>query len=125
MKIKGFTLLEIITVLVIVSGMAAFAIPNYMTTTERYRAEEGKQVLIALLAAQKRFNLDTGAYTGTLANLDVEIRPSAHFGAPAVTTSTANLANITRTGSYTLQINENGIISCSGGPANLCTKIGF
>lgn len=123
---KGYTLTEVLTVVVIVGIIAAFALPQYSVILEKSRASEAHQTLMAILAAQKRFAVESGGtYTNALANLDVTFPASGYFGAPAVSNNPANLGSVTRTGSYTLSINSDGVISCTGGPTGLCTKMGY
>ena len=124
---KGFTLIEIMTTLVIISVLVGLALPRYLIMVEKFRAKEGEQVLIALYGAQKRFSLENaGTYANALDDLDIEPRSSPYFNALTdADISSSPLAQTTRTGSYTLSINNAGIIACSGGATGLCTKIGY
>ena len=94
-----------------------------MPPLEKFRAAEGEQILLAIFGAQKRFALDNGgSYTNTLSQLDIEFRPSSNFGSPAV--SSATIAQITRTGSYTLQLSDTGAITRTGGASD-CARLGY
>lgn len=121
----AFTLAEMIVVLIILSVIAAVALPQYNATVEKFRAAEGEQILLAIFGAQKRFAMDNGgSYAGALSQLDIEFRPSSNFGSPAVS-STSPIAQITRTGSYTLQLSDTGAITCTGGASGLCARLGY
>lgn len=128
---SGFTLTEIVVTVVIVSVMVSFALPRFTGTFERVRAAEGVQILTALLAAQKAYDAEDGSYTVNLADLDVTIDRAQYFNVGTIAVfdpgdPVANpIAAITRTGAYTLDINENGDIACSGGGAFTCAQAGF
>jgi prepilin-type N-terminal cleavage/methylation domain-containing protein len=49
---KGFTLIELMTVVMIVAILAAIAIPNYLVSVERTRATEG--ILLAKQVARAK-----------------------------------------------------------------------
>jgi prepilin-type N-terminal cleavage/methylation domain-containing protein len=59
---KGFTLIEIIVVLVIVGLLSAIAIPNFNASIERTKAQSNENNLLAISAAQQKFFEDYGAY---------------------------------------------------------------
>jgi len=130
-KKNAFTLVEIIVTLAIVGTLAAIAYPRFMVTLEKMKAKEAEQNLIALLSSQKRYSLENGGtYANALADLDVEIRTLNEFGAPTITSNAAELATFTRNagssfGTYSLTIDNTGIISCSGGAAGACTQLGY
>jgi len=125
---KGYTLVEIAVVTIVVSVLAGLAIPRATLLVERMRAEEGKELLLSLYSAQKRYALDhNGDYTDNIADLDIELRPSAHFPTVVVakTPPTSPLASMTRAGSlYTLSISDQASISCSG-TGGVCARLGF
>lgn len=122
----GYTLSEIMMVVIMVGIIASLAFPQYGVILEKSRAQEGNQTLLAILAAQKRFAVESGgAYTNNLADLDVTFRQSAYFANPTVSNNPLSLGSVVRTGSYTLAINSNGLISCTGGPAGLCARMGY
>ena len=126
---KGFTLLELITVVMIVAILAIIAVPQFFRVAERARASEGVNVLGIIRSAQMRYYGEHSAnYSASAVRLDVDLPASyRHFSAPAVG---AVNATITRSGAgvsignYTLTINyDSGTITCAGGAANTCTKL--
>ncbi len=128
---RGFTLMEIMVVLIIMGVLASVALPSYSIHIERVRSSEGVQSLTALLAAQKRYQLENSAYSASLTNLDIDIAASTNFNVPTVANNSAAVASIVRnsgTVPYTLSINDTGTVACTCGactPANLCTQIGY
>jgi prepilin-type N-terminal cleavage/methylation domain-containing protein len=120
---SGFTLMEVLVVMIIMGVLAGVALPSYGVHIERVRATEGVQLLTALLAAQERFRLENNAYTTAIANLDIDLPNAANFTVPPnLFNLTTRVASIVRTdNSYTLCINSTGVVSCSGA-ADICAK---
>jgi len=113
---SGFTMVEIIIVVVMLGIMAAIAIPKVLAPTERVRASEGMQILSTLMGAQKRYALENnGQYSdGNCSVLDVSIPTSVNFLAPTCFNIPTYVANISRIGfGYTLYIDESGAIKCA------------
>ena len=75
----GFTLLELLMVVIIIGILASIAMPQYVRVTERARATEAIQLLGAIRMSQHRFKAQSPstAFTGSLNDLD--------FGQPLVT----------------------------------------
>ena len=129
----GFTLSEIITVIIIVGIMASLALPRFTGTFERMRAAEGVQILTALLSAQKTYRFERGAYATDPTVLDVTIDRSSNFIIPPSVANPADpvanwIARIRRSGGngYWLQINENGTITCANaGGSPSCAQAGY
>ncbi|MBF0521838.1 MAG: prepilin-type N-terminal cleavage/methylation domain-containing protein [Candidatus Omnitrophica bacterium] len=125
---KGFTLIEIIVVVIIIGFVAAFALPNISYIIEKTKSSEGKQILLSLLNAQKVYKLDHDAYALNVDALDVQIPNSANFSPPAIDINGNLIAAIQRnTGTYSLEIFDNGTISCvkGSGDSTICQKIGY
>ena len=127
---KGFTLVEMVVLTIIIGALAGVAIVNYQPVVEKMRSHEGEQILLNILASQKRFSLENGGnYANQLADLDIEFRSSNKFNAPTAA-SVNPIGSVTRTGAYTLSIayNDNTHvtdITCADGPAGICAKMGF
>ena len=126
-KNKAFTLLELIVVIVVIGVLAGVAVPRFSHTIEKSRIAEAINILATLRNAQEVYNLENGAYTATIGNLDVTIPVSKNFVAP--TTAAANpIASIQRNASgynYTLKIDSDGTVKCTGvAPANICARLG-
>lgn len=125
-KPDGFTLTEIMVIIVIVGILASVALPRFTGVVERVRAAEGVHILTSLLQAQKAYETENGNFADNPTKLDIEIDRADNFnvGSIVVQDDATNVAQITRTGGYTLSIDEDGTISCTDG-AITCARAGF
>ena len=142
----GFTLLELITVVIVLSVLAGLAVPRYFTTIEKVRSSEGVHTLTVLLSAQKRYFLENNAYkAGTGAggavtcgggtrlknspsgDLDVDIPTSNNFDIPCINNGEPIASVVRNNGAtklYTLDITSAGVINCTNSaPYTYCSKI--
>ena len=69
---KGFTLLELIIVIIVIGILASIALPRYMRVAEKGRTTEAKSILSALRSAQVRYNAQYSVYADNASSLDVE-----------------------------------------------------
>ena len=133
---KGFTLMELIIVVIIVAILAAIGLPQFFKVAERGRAAEGVSALGALKNAQIRYAAEHGRTTNSLNDLDYESTALKFFNAPGVsgnvnprTNGGDEVANIQRNSTsnpfdtYTLKITADGTISC--GTTAGCKAAGY
>ncbi len=78
-KEKGFTLTEVLIVVVIIGVMAMLVLPRFMRQDERGIVAEAVGMLSAIRQAEASYNLENSAYTATLADLDVDTSSSTKF----------------------------------------------
>jgi type IV pilus assembly protein PilE len=124
-RIRGFTLIELMVVIVIVSILMALAIPGYSLYIKKSRRADAEATLMDIAQREQQYLNDSRAYAATTATLgttvpvDVSTYYTITIAAPAVapptfTVTATPLATSSQASDYTLTLDQAG----NRGPAN-------
>ncbi len=109
-KKKGFTLLEIIVVLIIVGVLAAIALPNLFGQVERNRAQEALTFFSSIKSAVEACVLSTGADPDAIVALPAECDTIAEVGVtvPGNAAFAYTMATVAAPGLYSITATRGG-----------------
>jgi len=117
---KGFTLVELAVVIVIIGVLAAFAVPRFRAAVERSKASEAFNYLASFQAAQEVFHARMALYAdaNAVADLDVKMGTPKYFDIETITSTDAFESDWSLTltrdgatagyGAYTVTFTEEG-----------------
>lgn len=130
---RGFTLAEIIIVIVILGVVATLTIPNLSKQQESSRVSEAVQALTGYFAAQQRLLVDRAVYSSsaTCSDLDITLVPK-NFTITCANDGTATVYATRSTAVvpcphtlYRIYVNDQGVFSCTDNTAgpNACSTV--
>src|SRR5438552_17887119 len=76
---RGFSLVELAVVIVIIGVLAAFGVPRFIKSVERSKAAEAFSYLAAVRSAQERYHSRQGTYATSLDDLDIKFATPKYF----------------------------------------------
>lgn len=131
-KEKGFTLIELMIVVVIIAILAALAIPKYMQATTKSKQAEARQILKQIYTMQHAYYQEYNSYCcngasasagSSLPVLGVDVMSTARY--TYVISATANTFTATATANLdddpaidTWTIDQTGVLTCTINDAN-------
>jgi prepilin-type N-terminal cleavage/methylation domain-containing protein len=117
---KGFTLVELAVVIVIIGVLAAFGVPQFLKSVERSKAAEAFNYLAAVRSAQERYVAMQGIYTSVGTLLDISQVAPKYFdvgtinvdngtpGSPSWFLTLTRKSTSSSYGAYTVTFTQNG-----------------
>jgi prepilin-type N-terminal cleavage/methylation domain-containing protein len=76
---KGFTLVELAVVIVIIGVLAAFGVPKFLHSVEKSKAAEAFNYLSTVQSAQERYLAQNGKYATAIDDLDIKLPTPQYF----------------------------------------------
>ncbi|CAN5816293.1 hypothetical protein BH23PLA1_BH23PLA1_00990 [soil metagenome] len=127
---RGFTLVELAVVVVIIGVLAAFGVPRFLQSVERSKASEAFGYLSAVRSGQERFHAREGTYADVITNLDIQVPPPKYFTVGTIEAGTGTLEDswsltLTRLGAsagygaYTVIFTDQGYSTASTIPDSI------
>ncbi len=113
---KGFSLVELSVVVVIIGVLAALGVPRLLESVERSKATEAFNYLAGVRNAQERYQQIEGEYTSAISDLDITQSVPTFFNNPTTLTADETTWSLTMTrqgantgyGAYTVSYNQDG-----------------
>lgn len=105
---RGFTLIELMIVMVVVAILAAIALPSFIDQIRAGRRTEAREFLMQVQAAQERWRTNNASYAASLGDLGIGSVTSG--GNYSVALSNASATGYTLTA--TAQAKQSGDSAC-------------
>src|SRR5271169_572465 len=106
---KGFTLVELAVVIVIIGVLAAFGVPKFLNSVEKSKAAEAFNYLSAIQGSQERYLAQNGVYAGAITALDITLPAPQYFSVGTITPT----ASTSGSPGWSLELDRNSNASYS------------
>ena len=121
MKRRGFSLVELSVVVIIIGVLAAFGVPRLLKSVERSKSSEAFKYSASVRAAQERYQARQGTYASDLTTLDMEqTAPKYYTVGDIIVGDTTNLED-----SWSITLTRQGASSGYGAYTVVFTQDGY
>lgn len=118
---RGFTLVELAIVIVIIGVLAAFGVPRFRDAVERSKAGEAYSYLASVRTAQERYAALEATYASAITDLDISMTAPKYFSVGEIAAGgTGDLEN-----SWTLTLTRTGASAGYGAYTVVYTQDGY
>jgi type IV pilus assembly protein PilA len=117
---KGFTLVELAVVIVIIGVLAAFGVPKFLNSVEKSKAAEAFNYLSTVQSAEERYLAQNGVYANNVSNLDISLPTPQYFTVGSMTAPGSSSGTPT----WSLELDRNNS-SSYGNYSVIWTQDGF
>ncbi len=118
---KGFSLVELAVVVIIIGVLAAFGVPRMLKSVERSKAAEAFKYLASVRASQERYQAREGTYSTVVTDLDVTQSVPKYFTVGTVAAGSSGSIE----DSWTLTLSRAGAASGYGAYTVTFTEEGY
>lgn len=102
-RAAGFTLMEIMVVVIVVGILAAIGLPSYQEAMRKSRRTDARETLMEVASRQEQFMLDRSTYTADMVDLgydledadDPVISENEHYSIDRIDTADCDIAATT------------------------------
>lgn len=133
LRIKGFTLIELIITMLIVALLVSLALPSFRDSVRKSRRSDAMNGILDLQLAQERYRVNNTTY-GTLTELgraDPQSSSDGHYRLTVPVHTTTNYTILATAlgdqandscGNFTVTFTAGAITKTAGGDNDLCWK---
>lgn len=114
----GFTMIELLVVLVIIGILVSLNMGNFSRSSEKNKAKEAEANLQLIYTAQQRYYLDEGEYSNDTEDLGIALEGDSFTYSINAAPSSSFMATATRADSGSACGGRNMTITNQGGPIN-------
>lgn len=115
MNRKGFTLVEVLIVVIIIGILAGIGVPQFASSIEKAKGGEARAGLGHVQTGEKVYYAEREYYTSNLSDLDISLSQRYWAFSISTPTSTSYTATATRSGGtragQTITMNQAGTIA--------------
>jgi type IV pilus assembly protein PilA len=118
---RGFSLVELSVVVIIIGVLASFGIPRMLKSVERSKASEAFKYSAAVRGAQERYQAREGTYAAVLTDLDMEQTAPKYFTVGVIAVGASGSLE----DSWSLSLSRQGASSGYGAYTVVFTQDGY